>query len=161
VRLRACIHRLYRNVYDRSTLQFDRLTRDFFDAVLTDAELDGRVFLYRHDGRLIGFNLCVVFNGALVDKYVGFEYPAARRHNLYCVSWMQNLDYAAANGLSHFIAGCAAPAIKADLGASFTFTRHAVYARNALLRAALRRLAGRFEGDRAWFDGRTRAAGSP
>ncbi|WP_449424315.1 hypothetical protein [Rhodanobacter lindaniclasticus] len=31
-----------------------------------------------------------------------------------------------------------------------TFTRHAVYARNPLLRALLRRLGGHFESDRHW-----------
>jgi hypothetical protein len=33
-----------------------------------------------------------------------------------------------------------------------TFTRHAVYARNPLLRAMLRRLARHFESDRHWQD---------
>lgn len=61
---------------------------------------------------------------------------------------MHNLEYAAASGLSTFVAGWTDPQIKAQLGARFTFTRHAVHSRHALLRAVIARAAGRFEGDR-------------
>ena len=44
------------------------------------------------------------------------------------------------------------PEIKAYLGARFTFTRHAVRPRSRVLRAALRRLSGHFESDRAWAE---------
>lgn len=159
--LQRQLYRLYVNVYAQSALQFDRLSRDFLVAVLRDGEADGRVFLYRHAGRVIGFNLCFPWAGNLVDKYVGFEYPAAREHNLYTVSWMENLAFAAANGLAHFIAGWTDPVVKAQLGARFTFTRHAVYARNPLLRGALHALCGRFEGDRDWYEGRARAPDRP
>jgi predicted N-acyltransferase len=146
--LREAVYSLYRNVYAQSETQFDRLSQAFFDAVLQDSAVDGRVFLYRHDGRLIAFNLCVVSRGALVDKWIGFQYPDAREHNLYCVSWMHNLEYAVASGLSTFVAGWTDPQIKAQLGARFTFTRHAVHSRHALLRAVIARAAGRFEADR-------------
>lgn len=150
--LREAIYRLYRNVYAHSDLHFDLLDRAFFDAVLADRRLDLRLFLYRHDQRLIGFNLCFVEGDRLVDKYVGFEYPAAREHNLYAVSWMHNLEYARTTGLARYVAGGADPAVKAQLGARFTLTRHAVHARNPLLRALLRRYAHRFESDRAWLE---------
>lgn len=159
--LRREVYRLYRNVYRRSDLQFDLLTPGFFDAALQDPRIDGRVALYRVGSRLIAFNLCFVSGDTLVDKYVGFEYPDARLHNLYAVSWMHNLEYAAANGLRRFVAGGANPGIKAHLGARFTFTRHAVYARNPLLRIALAFLSKRFESDRAWFDAHSDASGRP
>lgn len=158
--LRATLYRLYEQVYAQSLTQFDRLTPAFFDAVLRDKRLPGRLFLYRRDGRLIGWNLCLVHDGALVDKYIGLDYPAAREHNLYVVSWIVNLEYALAHGLTRYVAGWTDPQIKAALGARFAFTRHAVRPRNALLRAALRRLAPLFEGDRAW-QARDRASRSP
>src|SRR5574337_122650 len=108
------------------------------------------LFVYRHRGRMIGWNLCYEYAGKLVDKYIGFAYPEAREHNLYFVSWMHNLAYARERGLSHYVAGWTDPEVKSFLGASFTFTRHAVYARNPLLRALLRRLGSHFESDRQW-----------
>lgn len=150
-RLLAELYRLYEAVYAQSEIHFDKLSAGFFNGVFGDAALDGRVFLYYAGEELIGFNLCFIHRGMLIDKYVGFRYPAARAHNLYFVSWMENLAYALEQGLSHYVAGWTDPQIKADLGARFTFTRHAVYVRNGWLRRVLARISGRFEHDRSWF----------
>ena len=154
---RELFHTLYLNVYAQSEIHFDQLSRAFFDAVLQDATSGGIVFIYRHAGRIIGWNLCFSVGDSLVDKYVGFAYPAAREHNLYFVSWMHNLEYARRHGLACYVAGWTDPEIKSYLGARFTFTRHAVRPRNRLLRAALRRIAGHFESDRAWADAKSSA----
>ncbi|MGE5385712.1 MAG: GNAT family N-acetyltransferase [Betaproteobacteria bacterium] len=143
---------LYLNVYQQSELHFDLLTPEFFKAMLQSREDGGVVFVYRHNGSLIGYNVCYVKEGRLIDKYIGLLYPQARDFNLYFVSWFQNLEYALAEGLKHYVAGWTDPQIKAEIGASFTFTRHAVHVRNPLLRAVLRRLAGHFENDRSWSE---------
>ncbi|MBO9664980.1 peptidogalycan biosysnthesis protein [Dokdonella sp.] len=143
----------YLDVYAQSEIHFDQLSREFFDALLQDASCGGIVFVYRHRGELIGWNLCFVVGDALVDKYVGFRYPQAREQNLYFVSWMHNLDYALRRDLCCYVAGWTDPAIKSYLGARFTFTRHAVRPRSRVLRAVLQRIAGRFESDRARLDG--------
>ena len=143
----AQFHALYRNVHAQSGIQFDLLDEAFVGALLSDAHSAGIVFTYRSGGRLIGWNLCYEYAGKLVDKYVGFAYPQAREHNLYAVSWMHNLDYACARGLSHYVAGWTDAQAKAHLGAKMSRTRHAVYLRNPLLRALLRRLAHRFESE--------------
>jgi predicted N-acyltransferase len=145
--LLARCYALYLNVHAQSEIHFDLLSQDFFRALLQDASSDGVVFTYHRDGELIGWNLCYEYAGMLVDKFIGFAYPQARDNNLYAVSWMHNLDYARQRGLSHYVAGWTDPAVKRELGASFSMTRHAVYVRNPLLRALLRRLAHRFESE--------------
>jgi len=146
----AAFYALFDNVYAQSEIHFDRLSASFFRAVLQDGDSGGVVFVYRHAGQMIGWNLCYEHGGKLIDKYVGFAYPQAREHNLYFVSWMHNLDYARQRGLTHYVAGWTDPEVKSFLGARMTFTRHAVYARNPLLRALLRRLGRHFESDRNW-----------
>ena len=146
----AAFQALFDNVYAQSEIHFDRLDAAFFRAVLQDGGSGGVVFVYRHAGEMIGWNLCYEHAGKLVDKYVGFAYPQAREHNLYFVSWMHNLDYARRRGLSHYVAGWTDPEIKAYLGARFTLTRHAVYLRNPLLRMAARKLGRFFESDSQW-----------
>lgn len=145
----ASLYAMYRSVYEQSTIHFDLLTPSFFRAVLQDATIDGVVFLYRANGVLIGYNICVRSEDRLVDKYVGFVYPAAREHNLYAVSWFHNLEYARAHGLRWYIAGWTDREVKRELGAHFTFTRHAVYVRNPMLRMFLRMFKPLFEGDHA------------
>lgn len=142
------LYALYINVYEGSDIHFDRLTKPFFRDVFTSRESNGMVFLYLHEGRIIGFNLCFIYGGFLVDKYVGFLYPDARTHNLYFLSWFHNLDFCLRNGLTAFVAGWTDPEIKASLGAEFTCTYHAVHIRNPLLRFMLKKSKGLFEADR-------------
>jgi Peptidogalycan biosysnthesis/recognition len=146
------LYELYLSVYKQSEIHFDKLSAEFFSAVFLDKSLDGYLFLYYSAGQLIGFNLCFVHNGMLIDKYIGFHYPAAREHNLYFVSWMENLAFALSRKLSYYVAGWTDPEIKAYLGAKFTFTQHAIYVRNPLLRRILDKLSRHFEHDNAWFE---------
>ncbi|MDR0233254.1 MAG: GNAT family N-acetyltransferase [Zoogloeaceae bacterium] len=146
------LYEQYLEVYAQSEIHFDLLTLEFFRAILNDASLDGRLFLYYREEDLIGHNLCFIHDEMLIDKYVGFRYPQARAYNLYFISWMENLAFARSEGLRYYIAGWTDPAIKSYLGASFTRTRHAVYVKNALLRLLLRPLSGHFEQDRGWRD---------
>jgi predicted N-acyltransferase len=145
-------YRLYLNVYEQSEIHFDLLSRDFFQAVLQDSHLNGIIFTYRKSGILIAFNICFVENNTLVDKYIGLLYPEARQANIYTVSWFENLQYALDQGLTRYIAGWTDPKIKAELGAQFTWTQHAVYIRNPVLRRLLNALSSYFEGDRQWFE---------
>ncbi|URX60773.1 GNAT family N-acetyltransferase [Luteibacter anthropi] len=139
---------LFENVYDQSEIHFDKLSRDFFAAVLRDA--GAVVFSYYADDQLVGWNLCYEHDGKLLDKYVGFSYPAARDLDLYFVSWFVNLEYAIERGLTHYVAGWTDPEVKAQLGARFHLTRHAVYVRNPILRTVLRRFQHHFESDSQW-----------
>lgn len=157
--LLADFYRLYRNVHAQSDIHFDCLTQDFLTSVLQDGESGGVVFVYRREGRLIGYNLCYVQAGMLLDKYIGLSYPEARENNLYFISWFHNLDYACRQGLSRYVAGWTDPEIKAYLGARFTFTQHAVHIRNPLLRFLLGRFSRFFESDRAWRDSKQPAQG--
>lgn len=147
---------LFEAVYAQSEIHFDKLTRGFFASLLRDGGNGGTVFEYRAlqddgtPGALLGWNLCFEHEGRLIDKYIGLSYPAAREANLYFVSWMVNLEYALERGLKHYVAGWTDPEVKAQLGASFTLTRHAVFIRNPLLRALGRRFAGHFESDSQW-----------
>ncbi len=141
------LYAMYLSVFAQSDIHFDLLGRDFFAALLQSRDCGGVVIFYRHGGKLAGYNICLVRNGMLIDKYIGLAYPLARELNLYFISWMVNLEYALAHGLRFYVAGWTDPEVKAGLGASFTFTRHLVWVKNPLLRALLRPLRRFFESD--------------
>jgi predicted N-acyltransferase len=146
------MYSMYENVFRQSEIQFDVLTKSFFRALLQDRKRGGKVFLYWVDGHLIGYNICFVHNKRLIDKYIGFEYPAAREANLYFLSWFHNLKFALEQGLEFYVAGWTDPAVKKSLGATFTLTHHAVYIRNPLLRAILKPIKHLFESDSDWVE---------
>ena len=140
---------LYLNVYNDSDIHFDKLSPEFFESVLKDESNNGIVFIYHgEDGGIIGFNLCFRVGDHLVDKYIGFRYPDSRTVNLYFLSWFYNLGYCIKNNLTALVAGWTDPEIKKYLGADFTYTRHAVYAGNPVLRFILKRIRPFFEADR-------------
>jgi hypothetical protein len=146
----AELYALYVNVYNQSRYHFDRLSFEFFTDVLSRRDSGGIVFVYRRGKTIVGFNLCFVHNGILVDKYIGFRYPEARELNLYFVSWFSNLEFALRHRLTHYIAGWTDPEVKAALGARFTSTRHAVRVVNPALRAILAPFQRLFEPDAGW-----------
>lgn len=145
-------YQLYLNVFNQSSLQFDKLSYDFFKSVLQDASNKGIIFVYKAEGKLIGYNLCFIQNNILLDKYIGFSYPEAHDYNLYFISWFQNLRYAQKNKLTYYIAGWSDPEIKKHIGAKFVFTQHAVYVRNYFLRKILTKFKMYFESDRIWHE---------
>ncbi|MBI3597758.1 MAG: GNAT family N-acetyltransferase [Nitrospirae bacterium] len=154
---------LYLNVYRQSEIHFDQLSFPFLASVLRRCEGEGMVFVYRHRGKIIGFNLCFIHRNNLIDKTIGLVYPDARDLNLYFLSWFFNLEYAIRHGLKYYIAGWTDPEVKVSLGAKLSFTQHAVYLRNPVLRAGLRRLKRFFEMDQNWADPRRNRSrkGSP
>lgn len=141
------MYAMYLAVFAQSEIHFDLLGRDFFASLLQSGGIEGVVFLYRHGTTLAGYNICLVHNGMLIDKYIGLVYPLARDLNLYFISWVVNLEYALEKGLHTYIAGWTDPEVKAGLGAFFTFTRHLVRVKNPLLRRMLRPLRHYFESD--------------
>jgi hypothetical protein len=92
-------HALYLQVFARSALRFEKLTREF----LLDLEkrLPDRVrfFLWRQEGRLVAFSLCFVHDGEIYDEYLGLDYRVALDLHLYFVTFRDVLSWALAQGL--------------------------------------------------------------
>lgn len=141
-------YRLYENVYKQSEIHFDKLSRSFLKEMLIDGTSGGVIFEYSYQGHCIGYFLCFRRGKYILDKYMGAEYPAFREHNLYFVSWFDILQYALDHSYKYAIFGWTSPEIKAYLGASFAFTKHAIYPANPLLRRGLVHLSAVFESDR-------------
>jgi predicted N-acyltransferase len=142
------LYAMYESVFAHSAIQFDKLSRRFFANVFRDANSGGVVFFYRTAEKLIGWKLCFVSGGNLVDKYIGFIYPDARDANIYFLSWFHCLEFAIRHGLKFYVVGWTDAKVKAYLGAQFTFTQHAVYLRNPLFRLVLNRCQKLFEPDK-------------
>lgn len=143
-------YELYLKVFEQSEIHFDKLSFDFFKALLQQNEPTCKIITYSHQDQLIGYNICYFIQNRLVDKYIGLDYPKAKELNLYFVSWFYNLELAKRLNADVYIAGWTDPEIKAQLGASFTFTKHYVFIRNGILKRILFRFKSLFESDSAF-----------
>ncbi len=77
------LYPLYLQVYDRSSLHFEKLTKEFLSRLGRDMPDKARFFIWRQKGRAIAFSVCLVQGEILYDEYVGMDYSIAFDLHLY------------------------------------------------------------------------------
>jgi predicted N-acyltransferase len=77
------IYPLYLQVFGRSRMQFEKLTKDFFRQVGQRMGDKVRFFAWRRGNALLAFSLCMVQGDSLYAEYVGFDYAVALDLHLY------------------------------------------------------------------------------
>ena len=77
------IYPLYLQVFDRSKMRFEKLTKDYFRELGQRMNDKVRFFAWRRGNMLMAFSLCMVQEDSLYAEYVGFDYPAALDLHLY------------------------------------------------------------------------------
>jgi hypothetical protein len=77
------IYPLYLQVFDRSRMQFEKLTKDFFRQIGQRMSDKVRFFTWRRGNHLVAFSLCMVQGDSLYAEYVGFDYSVALDLHLY------------------------------------------------------------------------------
>jgi hypothetical protein len=80
------IYPLYLQVFERSNMQFEKLTKAFFRELGQRMSDKVRFFAWRRGNVLVAFSLCMVQGDSLHAEYVGFDYAVALDLHLYhCV----------------------------------------------------------------------------
>jgi len=77
------IYPLYLQVFERSKMQFEKLTKDFFRQLGQRMNDKVRFFAWRRGNMLVAFSLCMVQGDSLYAEYVGFDYSVALDLHLY------------------------------------------------------------------------------
>src|SRR5262245_139464 len=99
------IYPLYLNVFERSPLKFEKLTREFLTDLGSRMPDKVRFFVWRQGGRAIAFALCMVNGENIHHEYVGFDYAVASRLHLYYRVFCDIVAWAIANGYTQFHSG--------------------------------------------------------
>ena len=92
------IYPLYLQVYDRSKMQFQRLTKDCLRVLGQRMPDKTRFFIWRQLGRVVAFGLCLAHGNALYDEYVGMDYSVALDQHLYFLTLYGILGWAIEHG---------------------------------------------------------------
>jgi predicted N-acyltransferase len=132
---------LYKETVARSDLQFEHLPAAYFANVLARMPGRARCILYWKGGDLLAFNLVLQSPGRLIDKFIGTG-AAARAHNLYFLSWMENVRHCIAERIPVYESGQAGYGVKVRLGSTLSpnwnYFRHLNPAANLFLRIVAR-----------------------
>ena len=89
---------LYEQVYERSKLKFEKLTKSYFREISQRMPDKARFFLWRQDGKLIAFSLCMVEGETLYGEYLGLDYSIALELHLYFYVMRDIISWSIANG---------------------------------------------------------------
>ncbi len=132
------IMRLYDATLTRSDLQFERLPPAYFTGILQQLSNRAVCVLYWVDEQLVAFNLVLIDEHRLIDKFFGHDLELSREYNLYFRSWVVNVDYCIRHNIALYECGQAGYASKIRLGCTFQsntlFFRH----RNRLINSVLK-----------------------
>ena len=96
------IYPLYLQVFERSRMQFEKLTKDFFRAIGQRMGDKVRFFAWRRGNTLVAFSLCMVQGDSLYAEYVGFDYSVALDLHLYHYVVRDMITWAISKGYKWF-----------------------------------------------------------
>ncbi|MDY7535189.1 GNAT family N-acetyltransferase [Pseudomonas sp. Bout1] len=134
------IMRLYEATLIRAEMQFERLPVEYFTGILEQLEERAVCVLYWVDEQLVAFNLVLLNQDRLIDKFFGHDIEFSRDYNLYFRSWLTNVDYCIQHDIAVYECGQAGYASKLRLGCEFQgnsmFFRHRNWLVNSVLKIA-------------------------
>jgi len=121
------VYKLYLETVARSPMAFGALNRSFFEKICE--KVPGAEYtLYFVAEELVAFNLLVVKQEAMEDKFFCMDYRLGRQYNLYFLSWLENVRICVERKIPVYHAGQGTEEVKAHLGAtvipSFILFRH-------------------------------------
>lgn len=96
------IYPLYLEVQKRSAQKFETLTKEYFCSLGARMPERVRFFLWRQEGRIVAFSLCLIHHGTIYDDYLGLDYAVAFDLHLYFVTFRDIVRWALANGLKFY-----------------------------------------------------------
>lgn len=96
------VYPLYLQVYERSKLHFEKLTKAFLTGLGALMPDKTRFFVWRQDGRIVAFALCMLEGEDFWAEYVGFDYSVALRLHLYHYAVRDMTAWAIERGYKQF-----------------------------------------------------------
>lgn len=129
---------LYNETRNRSEWQFEELTPGYFTGVLDNMPGKSLCFFYFAGETLLAANILVRNDNTLIDKFFCMDASEGRKHNLYYLSWFNNLSYCLDRGMSRYQSGQAYYGDKLRLGSQLTVNRMYFKHRNFAVQWLLR-----------------------
>lgn len=135
------IYPLYLNVYERSSLHFEKLTKDYMCRLGREMPDKMRFFIWRQKGRAISFSLCMLQDDCIYDEYLGLDYSLALDLHLYFYTLRDIVRWGIANGIKWYYSSALnydpKRRLKCELVPLDLYVAHTSRIANAVLRRVL------------------------
>jgi len=130
------VYRLYLNLINKHDMNFELLPIEFFSRISKNMPGRTKFFLYRAEGRLAAFVMCLVSKDMLIDYYVGLDYSVAHKYHLYFLKFRDVLNWCIKHGVRTYEMGITSYEPKKRLGFDLVPLYLYVKLRSSILRPA-------------------------
>jgi hypothetical protein len=96
------IYPLYRAVARRAPVQFEIFSREYFLEAGKRMPERHRYFVWRHQGKAVAFSFCTIWDNAIYDNDIGFDYEVAHELSLYHRTFRDIIVWALDHGLCRY-----------------------------------------------------------
>jgi predicted N-acyltransferase len=96
------VYPLYLQVYERSPLKFERLTKNYLCSLGQRMPERARFFIWRQNEKAIAFSVALVHDGIIYDDYLGLDYGVALDLHLYFYTLRDIISWSLAQGLKRY-----------------------------------------------------------
>ena len=96
------VYPLYLQVYNRSTLHFEKLTKEYFCGLGRRMGDKNRFFIWRQNGKIVAFGSCLLQGDMIHAEYLGLDYTVALELHLYHYTFRDLIRWGIANGYKWF-----------------------------------------------------------
>lgn len=97
------VYPLYLQVYERSPLHFEKLTKEYLCELGREMPDKVRFFVWRQSGRPIAFSASMVHGDTIYNEYLGLDYSVALNLHLYFRAFRDIASWAIANGYKRWV----------------------------------------------------------
>ncbi len=97
------VYPLYLQVYERSPLHFEKLTKDYLRELGRVMPDKVRFFIWRQSGKPIAFSVSMVHGDTIYNEYLGLDYAVALKLHLYYYAFRDIASWAIANGYRRWV----------------------------------------------------------
>jgi hypothetical protein len=112
------IFALFLQTYEKATTKFERLNRQFFDAIAEQQVSHFVILREAASDQMIAFMLCFEVGGYVINKFIGLDYSRPKEWALYFRLWNATVDWALAQGYSSIQSGQTGYQPKIEVGHS-------------------------------------------
>ena len=96
------IYPLYLQVYNRSHLHFEKLTKEYFCGLGRRMGDKARFFVWRQNDKIVAFGSCLLQDDTIHAEYLGLDYDVALELHLYHYTFRDLVSWAIAGGYKWF-----------------------------------------------------------
>ena len=96
---------LYSQTFSKSNIQFQKVPKDFFTEVYRNLKSRVKYFLWRIDGKPVGFSFCLVSESKFINVHIGMDYSVAYEYSLYFIMFRDQLNWCLKNGIKEYHSG--------------------------------------------------------